>query len=75
MKLAIYRSLFACAALGVASLAAAAWQEPTVGVYGTSAGEGLCLFKSTPAVQRQAHPDQDLLLFMYGLTQGVGSRS
>lgn len=75
MKLAIFRGLFVCAALGVASLAAAAWQEPGTGVYSMKAGEGQCLFKSLPVVQQQAHPDQDLLLFMFSLSQGLGSRS
>lgn len=74
MKLAIFRGLFVCAALGVASLAAAAWQEPGVGVYSVSAGEGQCLFRSLPTAQQQA-PEQDLLLFMFSLSQGLDSRS
>lgn len=75
MKLAFFRGLFLCSALGLASLAAAAWQEPGVGVYSAKAGEGMCLFKSLPAEQQQVLPDQDLLLFMYSLTQGPGGRS
>lgn len=75
MKLAIFRGLFLCGALGVASLAAATWQEPRTGVYSMSAGEGQCLFKTSPVAQQQLQPDQDLLLFMFSLSQGMGSRS
>lgn len=75
MKLAIFRSVFVCGALGVASLAAAAWQEPASGVYSVKAGEGECRQKPLPVAQRQLQPDQDILLFMFSLSQSLGSRS
>ena len=73
MKLEIARGLFLVAALGVASLAAAAWQEPGPEVL--SARDGHCPLPPKARAQVQVRPDQDLLLFLFGLSQGVGPRS
>ncbi|HEX5842847.1 MAG TPA: hypothetical protein VFY62_10225 [Pseudomonas sp.] len=70
MKLEIARGLFLVAALSVASLAAAAWHEPGTQVIHQS--EQAASFhppklRSEPA----ARPDKDLLLFLFGLSQGM----
>jgi hypothetical protein len=70
MKLEIARSLFLVAAFGVASLAVAAWQEPGVGVL-THNGLGYCPLPPQAQLAPQLRPDQDLLLFMFGLSQGM----
>lgn len=75
MKLAIFRGVFLCGSLGVASLAASAWQEPGTGVYSVENGGGQCLLKALPVAQQSLQPDQDLLLFMFSLSQGLGSSS
>ena len=63
-------------ALGVASLCAAAWSEPDARVIARSDLGSLCptprVVQASPADVR---PDHDLLLFMYGLSQSLVSRS
>jgi hypothetical protein len=68
MKLAIARGVFFCAALGLASLAVAAWQEP--GLQVLSADKRACPLPATIQARVQVSPDQDLLLFLFGLSQG-----
>ena len=72
MKLEIARGLFLAAALAVASLAAAAWQEPTPEVL-THNGMGYCPLPPKPQPAADVRPDHDLLLFLFSMTQGLGS--
>lgn len=73
MKLAIARGCFLVAALGVASYAAAAWQEPTTQVMVAAPGEGQCQRPALGDRGQQLRPDQDLLLFLFGLSQSMGT--
>ncbi|MGV8843288.1 MAG: hypothetical protein ACOH2I_08610 [Pseudomonas sp.] len=72
MKLAIARSVFLVAALGLASLAVAAWQEPDLQVL--SAEKNYCPLPVKAHPQVQVGPDEDLLLFLFGLSQGMAAR-
>ncbi|MCY1391469.1 hypothetical protein D3C87_2147530 [compost metagenome] len=70
MKLEIARGLFLLGALAVTTVALAAWEEPRPNV--VSAGNH-CPLPHVVKTQVAAQPDQDLLLFMFGLAQGVRS--
>nr|WP_298138868.1 hypothetical protein [uncultured Pseudomonas sp.] len=71
MKLEIARGLFVVAALSVASIAAAAWHEP--GSHVVSQSElGLEPLSPRARTIDVIQPDQDLLLFMFSLSQGMG---
>ena len=72
MKLEIARGLFLVGALSVASLAAAAWQEATPQVINENAA-GYCMVPPHGDEADALRPDQDLLLFMFGLSQGLRS--
>lgn len=75
MKLEIARGLFLVGSLGIASLCAAAWSEPDAKVVARSELSDHC---AVPRIARMAltdaRPDQDLLLFMYGLSQSLVGR-
>jgi hypothetical protein len=71
MKLEFARGLFLLGALSVASLAAAAWQEATPQVISENLA-GYCLVPPQAHQSTAVSPDQDLLLFMFGLSQGHG---
>jgi hypothetical protein len=73
MKLEIARGLFLVAALGVASIAAAAWQEPGPEVL-TRNGLGYCPLPPKARVVAPARPDHDLLLFLFSMSQGLAPR-
>jgi hypothetical protein len=76
MKLEIARGLFLVTALGVASLAAAAWHEPGPAVLNQAERALHCpLPRKAPLTLQQVAPDRDLLLFMFGLSQGMGPQS
>lgn len=76
MKLEFARGLFLAGSLGVASLCAAAWSEPGAKVVARSDVSDHCpLPRMAQAPMSEARPDQDLLLFMYGLSQSLVSRS
>lgn len=68
MKRYIGRGLFLVAAMGVTSLAVAAWQEPRLQVL--SVDNRLCPLPANMPARVQVSPDQDLLLFLFGLSQG-----
>ncbi len=71
MKLEFARGLFLVASLGVASLAAAAWQEPGPEVI--KAEKPVCCSAPTKAQPLEAlSPNEDLLLLLFGLYQGMG---
>jgi len=74
MKLEIARGLFLVAALSVASLAVAAWQEPRPQVI-TLNDRGYCPLPPQARAAEQLKPDTDLLLFMFGLSQGTRAAS
>ncbi|MBU1330981.1 MAG: hypothetical protein KJ610_03400 [Gammaproteobacteria bacterium] len=71
MKLEIARGLFLAGALTVASLAAAAWQEPGPQVI-TLSERGYCPLPLQARATELVQPDQSLLLFMFSLSQGAG---
>lgn len=72
MKLEIARSLFLVGALGVTSIAVAAWQQPQPQILSAVHGEGQCALPRTVKASSQVRPDHDLLLLMFGLAQGAG---
>lgn len=71
MRLEIVRGLFVVAALSVASIAAAAWHEPGTRVVSQS-DFGLEPLSPRERTAETVQPDQDLLLFMFSLSQGMG---
>ena len=71
MNSVVARSLFVLGACCVASLAAAAWHEPRSQVVSHFTVDA-CPIPAKAAAVSQARPDQDLLLLMFGLAQGVG---
>ncbi|QGZ30141.1 hypothetical protein [Stutzerimonas stutzeri] len=76
MKLEIARGMFLAGALGVASLCAAAWSEPDAQVVARSEVSDHCPIPRMAQVPAwEARPDQDLLLFMYGLSQSLVGQS
>ncbi|WP_407312078.1 hypothetical protein [Pseudomonas sp. nanlin1] len=74
MNLQVARGLFFLAALGVATVAAAAWEQPRSGVIGTEHGEGNCALPKPARPPISAHPDREFMLLMLGLSQGVRSQ-
>ncbi|MBP5074153.1 hypothetical protein PUP68_26820 [Pseudomonas chlororaphis] len=78
MKLEIARGLFLIGALAVASLAVAAWEQPRMEVLSSTQAGAHCPLPrvaKVPKTSTAARPDQDLLLFMFGLTQGMRPQS
>ncbi|WP_079203063.1 hypothetical protein [Pseudomonas sp. CC6-YY-74] len=72
MKLEVARGVFLIAALGVASLAAAAWHEPGPVMLGNASSSEHCpLPRKASAAMQQLAPDKDLLLFMFSLSQSL----
>lgn len=71
MKLEITRALFLVGALGVASIAAAAWHEPSPSVVSVN-GLGYCPLPPNVRHKAEAVPDRQLLLLMFGLSRGMG---
>ncbi|MGM3387556.1 hypothetical protein KXR94_07870 [Stutzerimonas stutzeri] len=75
MKLEMARGLFLVGALGVASLCAAAWNEPDARVIARSELGNQCpVPRMARASADEVRPDHDLLLFMYGLSQSLVSQ-
>jgi len=75
MKLEIARGLFVVAALSVASIAAAAWQETGPQVVSHSAVDlDHCPSPPQARAAEAVRPDHDLLLLMFGLSQGMRSQ-
>ncbi|MGH8352082.1 MAG: hypothetical protein ACRERY_00905, partial [Pseudomonas sp.] len=66
MKLEIARGLFLVGALGVASLAAAAWHEPSPAVISAQNGLGYCPLPPNARAAVQLQPDRDLLWLLFG---------
>ena len=75
MKLEVARGLFLAGALAVASLAVAAWEEPRTQVLSSAHGGAHCPLPRGAKASAATQPDHDLLLFMFGLTQGLKPQS
>lgn len=75
MKLEIARGLFLVGALAVASLAVAAWEQPRMQVIGATTGDARCAVPRVAKASVATQPDHDLLLFMFGLSQGMRPQS
>lgn len=74
MKLEVARGLFLAGALAVASLAVVAWEQPRTQVLGTQA-DGHCPLPRVAKASVAVKPDHDLLLFMFGMAQGLKPQS
>ncbi|QQD52277.1 hypothetical protein MHB_0019265 [Pseudomonas fluorescens BBc6R8] len=76
MKLEIARGLFLLGALGIAALALAAWEQPRTQVLSAVQGVGQqCPMPRIAKVGVSAKPDHELLLFMFGMSQGMRPQS
>ncbi|MDH0300721.1 hypothetical protein N7422_02895 [Pseudomonas sp. GD04091] len=72
MKLEIARALFLVAALAVTTAAAAAWEQPRPTVFSKAEIGGVCAApREVKPEQARAEPDHDLLLFLFGMRQGL----
>jgi len=71
MKLEIARGLFLIGAFAVASLAMAAWEQPRTQVLSSVSSDAHCPVPRTIKASVAAKPDNDLLLLMFGLVQGI----
>jgi len=71
MKLEIARALFLLAGLAVTTVAVAAWDEPRPVVFSKAEMAEQCPLPRTVKAQQTAQPDHDLLLFLFGLRQGL----
>lgn len=75
MKLEIARGLFLVGALGIAALALAAWEQPRTQVLHAVQGGGQCLLPRVAKASVAVKPDHELLLFMFGMSQGMRPQS
>lgn len=75
MKLEIARGVFLVGALGIAALALAAWEQPRTRVLSAVQGSGQCLLPRVAKASMAAKPDHELLLFMFGMSQGMRPQS
>ncbi|WP_415757698.1 hypothetical protein [Pseudomonas sp. LT1P18] len=75
MKLEIARGVFFIGALAVASLAVAAWEQPRPQVLSSVSGDAHCPMPRVAKASVAPRPDHDLLLFMFGLSQGLRPQS
>lgn len=75
MKLEIARSLFVFGALVTTTVAVAAWKEPSTQILSAQHGKGHCPLPRIAKTQEVIKPDHDLLLLMYSLAQGTGSKN
>lgn len=75
MKLEVARGLFLLGALGIASLALVAWEQPQTQILSAVQGGGQCPLPRIVKASVAVRPDHDLLLFMFGLSQGMRPQS
>jgi hypothetical protein len=79
MKLEIARGLFLVGALAVASMAVAVWEQPRSQIlsasHNTSTVGAHCPLPRVAKATDAIRPDNDLLLFMFGLSQGMKPQS
>lgn len=59
------------ASLAIATAAVAAWQPPVMQVLSNAQAGAQCPIPRVAKVAIDAEPDHDLLLFMYGMKQGL----
>ncbi|MFJ4347899.1 hypothetical protein [Pseudomonas sp. NPDC089401] len=72
MKLEIARALFLVAGLAVTTAAVAAWEEPRPVVFSKAEQAAQCaLPREVKPQHAQVAPDHDLLLFLFGMRQGL----
>ena len=71
MKREIARSLFLLAALAIAGVAFAAWEQPVTQVLSSTQNGAHCPLPRAVKVAVATRPDHDLLLFMFGMSQGL----
>ncbi|MFP3518126.1 hypothetical protein SB766_18230 [Pseudomonas sp. SIMBA_077] len=71
MKREIGRGLFLLGSLAVATVAMAAWQPPVMQVLSNAQVGAQCPLPRVAKVTMDAKPDHELLLFMYGMKQGL----
>ncbi|CAG8867076.1 hypothetical protein PS627_02359 [Pseudomonas fluorescens] len=74
MKLQIARGLFLLCALAVCTAAAAAWEQPRTVVFSKAEDGRQCALPRVARQQVAAQPDHDLLLFLFGMRQGLRSQ-
>ncbi|GFM89974.1 hypothetical protein PSCICO_53730 [Pseudomonas cichorii] len=74
MKLEMARGLFVVGALATATVAVAAWEQPSTKILSVQSGEGHCPLPRVVKSMQAVKPDHDLLLLMYGLVQGSGPK-
>lgn len=75
MKLEIARGLFVLGALVTTTVAVAAWQQPSPRILSAEHGEGNCPLPRVAKAEQVIKPDHDLLLLMYSLAQGTGTKN
>lgn len=71
MKREIARSLFLLGALVIASVAMAAWEEPRTEIFSATLDGSYCPIPRVAKVIADVQPDHQLLLFMFGMSQGL----
>lgn len=75
MKLEIARGLFLVGALAVASMAVAVWEQPRSQILSASNIDAHCPVPRAVKASEAIRPDNDLLLFMFSLSQGMRPQS
>ncbi|KTB55289.1 MULTISPECIES: hypothetical protein [Pseudomonas] len=75
MKLEIARGVFLIGALGIAALALSVWEQPRTQVLSAVQGSGQCPLPRVAKASVAAKPDHELLLFMFGMSQGMRPQS
>ena len=75
MKLEIARGLFLIGALAVTSMAVAVWEQPRSQVLSASNAGAHCPLPRVVKASEAIRPDDDLLLFMFSLSQGMRPQS
>lgn len=75
MKLEIARGLFLTGALAVASMAMVVWEQPRSQILRASNVDAHCPLPRVAKVSEAIRPDDDLLLFMFSLSQGMRPQS
>lgn len=73
MKLEIARTLFILGALATTTVAVAAWTEPRPAVFSANELRSQCPLPRVAKESVAVKPDQDLLLFLFGMSQGLRS--
>ena len=75
MKLEIARGLFLVGALGIAAWALVAWEQARTQVLSAVQSGGQCLLPRVAKASVAVKPDHELLLFMFGMSQGMRPQS